>query len=64
MEYYHEIMLYIVGNEPLTSIELAEHFQWSEFAKLNWMAALREWGWIVPRGRVESTEKGRGALVL
>jgi len=62
MEYYHEVMLYIVENEPLPSTKLAEHFQWSGLSKRNWIIALRAWGWIIPNGYVESTEEGREAV--
>jgi len=63
MEYYHEIMLYIVENEPLPATELAEHFRWGSSPKRNWIIALRNWGWITPAGHIKSTEKGRNAVL-
>jgi len=62
MGYCHEVMLYIVENEPIPSTKLAEHFQWSDLAKRHQITALRAWGWITPSGYVESTEKGRAAI--
>ena len=62
MEYYHEVMLHIVENEPLPSTKLVERFQWSDLAKRHWIKALRAWGWITSSGRIESTEAGREAV--
>ena len=63
MEYYHEVMLYIVENEPLASTAaFAEHFGWADSTARRWIEALRNWGWVVPKGRVRSTEKGREAV--
>jgi len=59
MDYHIEVMHYIVENGPLPSTRLAEHFQWSNRIKQNWVIALRTWGWIVPRGYIEATEEGR-----
>ena len=52
-------MQYIVTNEPLAAVGLAEHFRWGAGVKNRYLAALRAWGWITPRGRIVSTEKGR-----
>lgn len=62
MEYYHEVMLYIVKNGPLSSTELAKRFQWSDLTRHNWIKALRSWGWITPSGHVKSTEAGQEAV--
>ena len=59
MEYCHEIMSYIMEHEPIASTELARYFSWSDKARRQQIEALRAWGWIVPSGRVRSTEKYR-----
>ena len=59
MEYWQEVLYYIIENEPLTAVKLAGHFSWCTGVKNRYLAALRAWGWIAPRGRIESTEKGR-----
>ena len=59
MEYHQEVMRHIVTNEPLTAVKLAEYFGWGTGVKNRYLAALRAWGWITPRGRIKSTEKGR-----
>ena len=59
MEYYQEVLHFIIKNEPLTAVKLAEYFHWGTNVKNRYLAALRAWGWITPRGRIKSTEKGR-----
>ena len=59
MEYCYEVLHYIIENEPMSAVTLAEYFGWGTGVKNRYLASLRAWGWIIPRGRIESTEKGR-----
>lgn len=62
MEIYQAVIQFISRNEPVTAVDLAKHFQWSDTAKRQWIEALRTWSWVTTRGKLELTDKGKAQL--